>query len=531
MPDTIVITTDDLEPAVRLRDAFARDGFATELLTAGERIAGVENPVLLILTGGLQEKRARRLIREAAELGRIPVIGLAAPGEAVPADPRPYGFTEIISPPFEPAVVALLGRRLVERRRLQMATGIVGETPAIQEALERVVQIAPTHSTVLITGESGTGKELIARGIHALSPRRHRPFIAANVAALPDTLLESELFGHEKGAFTGAVAQRKGLFELAHRGTLFLDEIGEMPLATQTKLLRALEEREFMRVGGEEPIRVDVRVIAATNQDLRLLVERGDFRRDLYYRLAVLHISLPALRDRREDIPLLVSAFIEQAAREHDRPPVRLAPEALDTLVRYDWPGNIRELRNLIESITVLSPGGVIRPEDLPPQVTSGVGSPRALLPVPLPRRDRSDGSSTTPELEFIFRTLIQLRLDMEDLRREFEQYRRAHPEFPGPVALPYPYPYPPSGLVAATVARPAAAQVAEVAAPADEDEEEDEGGVVVFRPGQTMEDLERQAIAVALKEAGGNRRRAADRLGIGERTLYRKIKEYGIPF
>ena len=199
-----------------------------------------------------------------------------------------------------------MGRTAIERRRLQHLTGIVGETDAIREALERVVQIAPVAATVLVTGESGTGKELVARGIHALSPRRHKPFIAVNVAALSETLLESELFGHEKGAFTGAIDARRGLFELADGGTIFLDEIGEMPLATQTKLLRVLEQREFHRVGGEKTIRVDVRIVAATNQDLRQLVAIGEFRRDLYFRLNVLHIDLPALRERRDDIPLLV---------------------------------------------------------------------------------------------------------------------------------------------------------------------------------------------------------------------------------
>src|SRR5690606_10244410 len=263
MAETILITTHDLEPAVRLRDAFQREGYRIELLTTTESVTDVEDPSLLILTGGLDERRARRLAREAASLDRVPVIGLAdSPEQMTRATLQRLGLNECFLKPVDIGEVVLVGRKLVERRRLRRLTGIVGETPVIEEALERVVQFAPVNATVLIVGESGSGKELIARGIHALSPRKHRPFIAANVAALPETLLESELFGHEKGAFTGAVAQRKGLFELAHRGTLFLDEIGEMPLATQTKLLRVLEEREFMRVGGEEPIHVDVRVIA-----------------------------------------------------------------------------------------------------------------------------------------------------------------------------------------------------------------------------------------------------------------------------
>ena len=230
--------------------------------------------------------------------------------------------------------VVFAARSVIERRRLQALAGIVGESDAIKEALERVVQFGPVASTVLITGESGTGKELFARGIHHLSSRRHRPFIAANVAALSETLLESEIFGHEKGAFTGAIDSRRGLFELADKGTIFLDEIGEMPVATQTKLLRVLEQREFRRVGGEDVIRVDIRIVTATNQDLKQLVALGRFRKDLFYRLNVLHIELPPLRRRREDIPLLVDAFIEDASRRHDRRFEGISQEA-----RGDPPG------------------------------------------------------------------------------------------------------------------------------------------------------------------------------------------------
>ncbi|HEY8469825.1 MAG TPA: sigma-54 dependent transcriptional regulator [Longimicrobiales bacterium] len=526
MAETVLITTHDLEPAIRLRDALQRDGLRVELLTATERIADFEDPVLLVVTGGLEEKRARRLLREAVEFEHLPVIGLAdTPIPTTPDGIRRMGFSEVFLKPVDVDEVALVARRLVDRRRLQAITGIVGETNAMREVLERVVQIAPVNSTVLITGESGTGKELVARGIHALSPRRHRPFIAANVAALPDTLLESELFGHEKGAFTGAVAQRKGLFELANRGTLFLDEIGEMPLSTQTKLLRVLESREFLRVGGEQPIHVDVRVIAATNRDLRYAVETGEFRRDLYYRLNVLHIELPPLRERRADIPLLVDRFIRETSKELDRPRPIISPEAMAVFLEYDWPGNVRELRNLVESMVVLASGQVIRPEDIPLPVRRGDGRPRPALPVPVPPAPRREGGTGPgPELEFVFRTLLQMRVDLEELRREFEEFRRNHPELPGPVALPYPYPYAPP-----TPAPPRAIEEAEIQGAHEEDEAEDDG-VVVFRPGMKMSDLEREAITAALREVRGNRRKAAEMLGIGERTLYRKIKEYGIP-
>jgi len=459
-------------------------------------------------------------------------------------------------------MVVLLGRTLIERNRLQEVTGIKGETDAIREALERVVQIAPVQATVLVTGESGTGKELIARGIHALSPRKHKSFIPVNVAALPDTLLESELFGHEKGAFTGAIDSRRGLFELAQGGTIFLDEIGEMPLSTQAKLLRVLEEREFFRVGGEKPIRVDVRVIAATNRELRTLVEMGEFRRDLYFRLNVLHIELPPLRERKEDIPLLVSEFIQDASTRHDRPFLGISDEAMRILEEYDWPGNVRELRNLVESMVVLAPGTRIEAKDIPGEVR--YPRSRGLLPAPIPRSithsPGDEGGALRPELEFVFRTLVNLRMDIDDLRRDFERYRREEgwmerdlktlsgievplrasqeeagtqresrgrgQEWPEAVSLT-----PSSGLgEAVTVSAPSETQEGGIPdEPPSQDEAEGEEDQVVYRAGMTMDELEKEAIALVLKEVGGNRRKAAEQLQIGERTLYRKIKKYGL--
>jgi DNA-binding NtrC family response regulator len=514
MAETVVITTDDLEPAVRLRAAFSEAGFAAELLTPGERLAdAIGEPVLLVLSGGLYGSRATGLIRAARAHGRLPIIGLAEPEEPVGREAcQRLGVSECFAKPIDVDEVVLIGRRLIEREQLREMTGIVGETDVMEEVLERVVQIASVDSTVLIQGESGTGKELVARGVHALSRRRHRPFIAVNVAALPETLLESELFGHEKGAFTGAVALRKGVFELANSGTIFLDEIGEMPLATQTKLLRVLEEREFRRVGGEDLLRVDVRVVAATNRELRQQVERGEFRRDLYHRLNVLRIDVPALRERRADIPRLVEKFVHLFGREHERPFLGIDPEAMRLLVEYDWPGNVRELRNLIESMVVLAPGRVIRPEDIPPEVRSGRA--RSLLPVPLPR-PRAEGQAlpreAAPELEFVFQTLFSLKMDLDDLRREFESYRarQASASATGGYLEPIRLPPPPE--------------------PEIEPEPELEPGSVVFRPGMTMLEMEKLAIQAALNEVGGNRRKAAEMLGIGERTLYRKIKEYGL--
>ena len=535
MAETIAITTQDLEPAVRLRDALLQEGFKVELLTAGEKLAEARDPVLLIITGGLDDKRTRRLQREAVEMGGLSVIGLAdAPHDALPDACRKRGMTECFSKPIDVQEVVLAARRLVERRRLRAATGIIGDSDPMTEVLERVVQMAPVNATVLITGESGTGKELVARGLHALSPRRVGPFIAANVAALSETLLESELFGHEKGSFTGAVAQRKGLFELADKGTLFLDEIGELPLATQTKLLRVLEERRFYRVGGEEPISVDVRVVTATNQDLRGLVESGDFRRDLYYRLHVLQITLPPLRERRADIPALVDVFARNAAREHGRPAVTFEPAALEAFVAYDWPGNVRELRNLIESLVVLSATpGTIRLTDLPETLRVPGSRDRRPLPVAIPRAaSKRDGvANPAPELEFIFRTLLEMRMDMEELRREFDEYRRsAGPPVTGGIELPYPYPYPPTLLDATPVSLGPGEPDRFDALDADAGADLEDEGVIVYRPGMRMNDIEKAAIIAALEHVDGNRRRAAEELGIGERTLYRKIKEYGIP-
>ncbi|HSJ12811.1 MAG TPA: sigma-54 dependent transcriptional regulator [Longimicrobiales bacterium] len=524
MPDLVLITTQDLEPAVRTREAFRAAGFTVELLTPGEHVADAPGePVLIVLTGALAEKQSRRLVREAQEHDHVPVVGLLEPGTGPAEDARRrYGVDEALVKPVAPEEVMHVGRRLVDRRHLRRVTGIIGETDAMVESLERIVQIAPVSSTVLVTGESGTGKERVARGIHALSPRRHRPFIATNVAALPETLLESELFGHEKGAFTGAIGQRKGFFELAHRGTLFLDEIGEMPLNTQVKLLRALEEQRFRRLGGETEIGVDVRVITATNQPLRQLVEIGRFRRDLYFRLNVLHIDLPPLRERRDDIPLLVRSFVQQAAREHDRPPISISPEALDLLMRYDWPGNVRELKNLIESMIVLAHERTILPEHIPPEIRNEIGRSR-MLPVPIPRFEAEPGAPAPPELEFIFRTLVQLRIDVEDLRRQFEDYRRQHPELGPFVQSPF-------ALPAGRPPQQPVEIVHEAPLPATEHDPADEHDVVVFRPGMSLQDLEKNAIVAALREVAGNRRRAAEMLGMGERTLYRKLKEYDIP-
>lgn len=288
--------------------------------------------------------------------------------------PKPFDLDEAV------AQVARACRRVRadahEEINVTHAPDIIGEAPAMQEVFRAIGRLARSNITVLINGESGTGKELVAHALHRHSPRADRPFIALNMAAIPRDLLESELFGHERGAFTGAQARREGRFEQADRGTLFLDEIGDMPAELQTRLLRVLSDGEFYRVGGVAPIRVDVRIIAATHQNLEYLVRQGRFREDLFHRLNVIRIHLPALRDRREDIPLLMRHFLAQAAQELGCETKVLLQSAIEQLKRLDWPGNVRQLENTARWVTVMASGKEIHAEDLPPEL-SGVSPER----------------------------------------------------------------------------------------------------------------------------------------------------------
>src|SRR5881296_3535362 len=428
MADRVLITTDDLEQAVRVNASLEQAGFDTAMVSSLDDVrlavrsrepgAGSRELDAIVLTGGLHETTAQRLLAAAREHA-VSTLGLV---EATDEDPsqigRELGLTAWLVKPTDPAEVTATVRRLIQRRHLQQRTGILGESAAIQEVLVKIDQMAPVTSTVLIEGESGTGKELVARAVHDLSPRRGKPFIAVNSAGLPETLLESELFGHEKGAFTGAAERRLGRFELANGGTIFLDEVGEMPGATQVKLLRVLEDKSFFRVGGTQPINVDVRVIAASNKPLKAAVTLGTFRDDLFYRLNVLSVYLPPLRERRSDIPLLVRTFIAEFATTHDRNFRGITPEALQILVDADWPGNVRQLKNLIESMVVLAPEGEIRASDIPPDIREGGLRTRG-LPVRVAAATREIAGK---ELEFIFRSLVELKLQVEELRRRVEE-------------------------------------------------------------------------------------------------------------
>jgi len=517
MADRVLITTDDLEQAVRVNAALEQAGFDTAMVSSlddvRQAVRGKQPPPdAIILTGGLHESTARRLLAAAHEHG-VPTLGLVeATDEAAETVAHELGLSDWLVKPADPAEVTATARRLIERRRLQQRTGILGESAPIQEVLVKIEQMAPVRSTVLIQGESGTGKELVARAIHDLSPRggRGKAFIAVNCAALPETLLESELFGHEKGSFTGAAERRLGRFELANGGTIFLDEVGEMPAATQVKLLRVLEDRSFFRVGGTQPIQVDVRVTAASNKSLKEAVALGTFRDDLFYRLNVLSVYLPPLRERRSDIPLLVRTFIAEFAKQHDRNFHGITPDAQQILVDADWPGNVRQLKNLIESMVVLAPEGEIRASDIPRDIRERT----RILPVRIAPPPGAAREIAGQELEFIFRTLVELKMQLEDLRGRIQERPSERVEV----------------IEVGGGSREQGAGSRSIPASVDPlDATPEPDHAVIYKPGMSMSDVERAAIDAALRETHGNRRKAAETLGIGERTLYRKLKEYAI--
>ncbi len=362
----------------------------------------------------------------------------------------------------------------------------------MQRVLRAVEQVAPTDISVLITGESGTGKELIAKAIHAGSLRKEHPLVVVNCGAIPEGILESELFGHEKGSFTGAIGTRKGYFEVADQGTIFLDEIGEMPLATQVKILRVLEYKEFMRVGGSATLKVDVRVIAATNKELEAEVKKGTFRQDLYFRLNAVTIHVPPLRERREDIRPLVDLFVRRFCRDNHIEFEGFTESAYHLLENYPWPGNVRQLKNLVESVIVLEKGRRITDQVLARHLPRA-GEGERSLPVPVGK------SVEQVEREFIYRALLELRNEIAELRR-----------------LIY------DGLIAPRGLMPWRAAHSEPVVDVAVDEHHE-------APVHALRDSEREAIRKALQATNNNRRQAAKLLGISERTIYRKIKQYGL--
>ncbi|MBN2582311.1 MAG: sigma-54-dependent Fis family transcriptional regulator [Planctomycetes bacterium] len=444
----ILIVEDDRNQADAVNEVLQRAGHECVVVTAPRRAADIleSRSFDLVITDlmmqdldGMDILRAVKSINPTTEV--IVITGHASIETAVEAIRQ--GAYDYIEKPLNIEVLRDRVSKALERRSLVARTkelsaqlderfgfaGVVGNNPQMRRVVEIARQIAPTSTTVLVTGESGTGKELIARAIHNNSPRRHRNFVALNCAALSEGILESELFGHEKGAFTGAAATRRGRFEYADGGTLFLDEVGDMPMSTQIKLLRVLEDGEIMRVGSNDPIRVDVRLISATNRDLNEAITEKTFREDLYFRLKVVTLALPPLRERSEDIALLADYFLKQFSQQHGKTITGISPTALQALQSYTWPGNVRELRNTIETMVALA-----RTETL----------------------------------------------DVEQL---------------------------PSEIPGAVQQAPSAASLG----------------------AMTLQEAERQLIANALRATDGNRQEAARRLGIGERTLYRKIKDYGL--
>lgn len=405
---------------------------------------------------------------------------------------------KIVSTPIESTELTDVVDELLERIRF-LREQLVGDSIAMQEIREQILLVGPAPVTVLLSGESGTGKDVVARALHHFSGREHAPFKPINCAAIPESLLENELFGHEKGAFTDARSQTRGIFEQADGGTVFLDEIGEMTLSAQVRLLRVLEERRVTRIGGDRSIPIDVRVLAASNKDLLAAVSRGEFRRDLYYRLKVVELPLPPLRERRQDIPLLIQHYVDQLSR--DQRGTRfdgVSAEAMDLLQAYDWPGNVRELRNLVEHLVFLGPKGVIAPQHVLPHLDT---PPSIGQHLPMATNKTPDQS----ERELIYFALLDLKREVAEIRNLLEERDVTATE---------------------PQARPIYAMEDQTeSAPATEPRWAEEG----IRPATSLKDLERAAIVQALERVDQNRRKAAELLGIGERTLYRKLDEYGL--
>ncbi|HEX8032035.1 MAG TPA: sigma-54 dependent transcriptional regulator, partial [Vicinamibacterales bacterium] len=366
-----------------------REGYSVRLASSGQegldlaKTLPFDAVIVDVMMPGIDGLQVLdELKKHDEELPVLMITAYASMESAISAMKK--GAFDYITKPFKNDEVLIVLQNAIERRQLvaenvslrqnlqaryHKFSGIIGKSSRMKQVFDLIIQAAPSRSTILITGESGTGKELVARAIHSNSARSDKSFVTVNSGNLPPDLLESTLFGHVKGAFTGAVYPKKGLFDMADKGSIFFDEIGNIPIETQAKLLRVMQEREFMRLGGMETLKVDVRIIAATNVDLKQEMEDGRFREDLFYRLHVISIQLPALRERRDDVPLLVQHFLEKYGEENDRKNIELAPEALDLLMEYDWPGNVRELENVIERAVVLCTGSRIGPELIPDNV------------------------------------------------------------------------------------------------------------------------------------------------------------------
>lgn len=409
-----------------------------------------------------------------------------------------------------------------ERQHLKQQFGIIGNSPPLNRAIEVAVQVAPTAMTVLITGESGTGKESFSKLIHTLSPYKHGKFIAINCGAIPEGTIDSELFGHEKGAFTGAAEARRGYFEEVDKGTIFLDEIGEMPLGTQTRLLRILEYGEFIKVGSSKLQKVKVRVIAATNVDLLEAVHKNKFREDLYYRLSTVPIAIPPLRERDTDITLLFRKFATEFADQYFVKPIHLTEEARKMLLRYRFPGNIRQLKNLVEQISVLEIDRTITQEKLVQYLPQA----QPALPALYQPTHANEGLH---EREILYRILFDMRRDINELKGLIRDLLNTH-NADSEVIKELPKPLP--GLTAATTTSSSATQGMDPDLADQQHQHRPQPPAAlqsVSEENLSIEVKEKELISKALARHNHNRRKAAESLGISERTLYRKITQYGL--
>ncbi|MDO5522701.1 MAG: sigma 54-interacting transcriptional regulator [Bacteroidia bacterium] len=411
-------------------------------------------------------------------------------------------------------------------QQVKQRFGIIGVSPELDRAIDVALQVAPTDLSVLITGESGVGKENFPQIIHQYSRRKHGPYFAINCGSIPEGTIDSELFGHEKGSFTGATATRKGYFEVANGGTLFLDEVGELPLPTQARLLRVLETGEFIKVGSSQVEKSDVRVVAATNLNMAAAIEKGKFREDLFYRLNSVPIRISPLRDRKDDVTLLFRKFASDCAEKYMMPPITLTDEARELLRNFRWPGNVRQLKNITEQISVIEHERVITPQILEKYL------PRAesALPVLASNLRESDGKSFSSEREILYQVLFDMKKDINDLKSVVKNiledgaalrnddkpvlHPSVIPQDKTTVTLPLKYEDP----------LPGRAHIAEM-----NDRDEFQEATEVDMGNLSLEDAEKEMITLALEKHNGKRKLAAAELGISERTLYRKIKEYNL--
>jgi transcriptional regulator with PAS, ATPase and Fis domain len=411
---------------------------------------------------------------------------------------------------------------MIDIQNIKNRFSIIGNSPLLNREIEKVLRISPTDLSVLIIGESGVGKEVFPQIIHQNSIRKHGPYIAVNCGAIPEGTIDSELFGHEKGSFTGALADRKGYFEVADKGTIFLDEVGELPIATQARLLRVLENGEFIKVGSSKVQKTDVRIVAATNVDLLKAIRNGKFREDLYYRLNTVPVNIPPLRDRKEDILLLFRKFASDFAEKYKMPAIHLTDDSRALLLKYRFHGNIRELKNITERMSIIEQEREITPEILK----------NYLLDIDvsnLPALQRAESEQNfNNERELLWKILLEMRKDISDLKQQISPIGFTHPVQHDETEITRTTVLQPSVLV-----KPATQEIKKERTVAydeyTEEEAQEAADIAALSENMTMEDMEKEMIRTALERHRGKRRNAAHDLKISERTLYRKIKEYGL--